>query len=57
MKSVSTKIGAAYPERCTANFEANKTFLGELKLTDEKFTRNKIAGYMVRVSKRKKVVV
>jgi len=57
VKSVSEKIGAAYPDRCTGDFEANKKFLGELKLTDEKFTRNKIAGYMVRVSQRKKIVV
>lgn len=57
VKSVSQKLVAAYPDKCLGDFEANKRFLDSTGITDEKFTRNKIAGYMVRVVKQKKVVV
>ncbi|MFH0948857.1 MAG: 30S ribosomal protein S17e [Candidatus Aenigmatarchaeota archaeon] len=40
-------------ETFTPDFEANKRVLDELKLTDQKKARNRIAGYIARIMKRK----
>ena len=55
MKSVAQKLLVAYPDKYSADFEANKRSLDTMGITDEKFTRNKIAGYIVRLVRQKKV--
>ncbi len=54
VKGVAERLVKAYPNKFTADFIMNKTALNELKLTDEKFTRNKVAGYICCVVKKKK---
>jgi small subunit ribosomal protein S17e len=54
IKGISERLVQAYPEKFGSEFTLNKTALNELKMTDEKFTRNKIAGYIVRVVGKKK---
>lgn len=54
IKSLAEKIAHAFPEKFSGDFDANKKALNELKLIDEKFTRNKVAGYIVCVVKKKK---
>jgi len=51
IKSVARKLVAKYSDKFSGDFEQNKKALNELKLIDEKFTRNKVAGYIVRVVK------
>jgi len=43
-----------HPDKFSKDFEQNKKSLGEMKMFDEKFTRNKVAGYIVRVVRKKK---
>ncbi len=54
IKGLSTNLVEVYPEKFGVNFDENKKALNELKLFDEKFTRNKVAGYIVRVVLKKK---
>jgi len=54
IKASAKELVKRYPEKFTTNFEENKKALNELKLTDEKKMRNKIAGYAVRVASHKK---
>ena len=54
IKSLSTNLVEVYPEKFGVNFDENKKALNELKVFDEKFTRNKVAGYIVRVILKKK---
>ncbi len=54
IKRLAEKIAHAFPDKFSGDFEQNKRALDALKLIDEKFTRNKVAGYMVRVIKKKK---
>jgi ribosomal protein S17E len=54
VKGMSEKLVAALPDRFSGDFAKNKAALAELKITEEKFTQNKIAGYIVRVVKKKK---
>lgn len=39
------------PEKFTSDFEKNKLVLNEMKVVEEKKMRNKVAGYIARVSK------
>jgi small subunit ribosomal protein S17e len=55
IKSLSSNLVEVYPEKFGTNFDENKKALNELKLFDEKFTRNKVAGYIVRVVMKKKL--
>lgn len=54
IKSLTEKLAHAFPDKFSGDFDSNKKALDALKLIDEKFTRNKVAGYMVRVIKKKK---
>ncbi len=49
VKGIAKKLIHAYPEKFSADYEGNKKALVELKIIDEKFTRNKVAGYIVRI--------
>jgi len=55
IKSLSANLVEIYPDKFGTNFEENKKALDELKLIDEKFTRNKVAGYIARVAMKKKI--
>lgn len=44
-----------YPDKFNNKFEDNKKTLDALKLVDDKPIRNKIAGYIVVVVKKKKI--
>lgn len=54
IKGIAERLVAAYPDKFSADYAANKAVLEELKITEEKFTRNKIAGYICRVVRRRK---
>ncbi len=54
VKGVAKKLLEAYPDKFGPDFDKNKLALNELKLVDEQFTRNKIAGYIVRLARQKK---
>jgi small subunit ribosomal protein S17e len=55
VKGLSRKLVQTYPEKFGTNFEENKKALKEMNLLDEKFSRNKVAGYIVRVAGKKKL--
>ena len=55
IKRLSQGVLEAYPDRFGANFEENKKALDELGIFDEKGTRNKVAGFIVNLSKKQKV--
>jgi len=40
-----------YPEKFSTDFNSNKKIIDELNLTDDKYIRNKLAGYIVHVLK------
>ena len=52
IKKVSFELVKMYPERFNADFENNKKSVNELKLTDTKLLRNKVAGYVTRIARR-----
>jgi len=51
IKSVSFELVSSYPDRFSGDFEKNKQAVNELKVTDDKLLRNKIAGYVTRIKK------
>ncbi|MBI2578585.1 MAG: 30S ribosomal protein S17e [Candidatus Aenigmarchaeota archaeon] len=53
IKGVSNDLLEKFPDRFSRDFEANKKILEELKLFESKIVRNKVAGYIARVAKRK----
>lgn len=56
IKGLSKQLFESAPEKWNG-FETNKKVLDEMQIIDEKFTRNKVAGYIVRlVDKKAKVV-
>jgi small subunit ribosomal protein S17e len=55
VKGLSRNLFQTFPEKFGMNFEENKKALREMKLLDEKFSRNKVAGYIVRVAGKKKI--
>jgi small subunit ribosomal protein S17e len=53
IKKVSFELVERYKGRFTNDFTANKEVINELKIATSKKLRNKIAGYVTRVAKRK----
>ncbi len=53
-KNISEILVEKHPSKFSKDFEQNKKALGEMRMFDEKFTRNKVAGYIVRVVRKKK---
>ncbi len=51
IKNLSEELVKKYPDELTADFEKNKGFLK--KVIESKSLRNKIAGYVVNLKKRK----
>lgn len=54
IKNLSEDLVEKYPGKFTADFKKNVEVLKELNIIEEKFTRNKLAGYIVKVIKKKK---
>jgi small subunit ribosomal protein S17e len=55
IKNISKKLVEQYPDKFSNKFEDNKKVLDELKIIGDKPIRNKIAGYIVVVVKKKKI--
>jgi ribosomal protein S17E len=54
IKSLAEQLIKLYPERFSEDWLANRQVLDELRIIDEKFTRNKVAGYIVRLKRAKR---
>ncbi len=54
IKSLGEKLLEMYPGRFTDNFEENKKAVAELADIPSKSVRNKVAGYITRLVKRRK---
>lgn len=54
IKNIAEKLVEQFPEKFSTNFKNNKEILKEMKLIDDRVVRNKIAGYIVTVSKKRK---
>ena len=54
IKGLAEKLVAMFPDKFSEDYAKNKAVLTEMKIINEKFTRNKVAGYIVRVAGRKK---
>ncbi|MBI2971350.1 MAG: 30S ribosomal protein S17e [Candidatus Aenigmarchaeota archaeon] len=48
IKKASGELLSAYSNKFSTDFAANKEVLKEFNITDEKRTKNKIAGYITR---------
>jgi small subunit ribosomal protein S17e len=54
IKSLAEKLLEMYPDRFTDKFEENKRAVAELADIPSKAVRNKVAGYITRLVKRRK---
>jgi small subunit ribosomal protein S17e len=54
IKSLAEKLLETYPDRFTDKFEENKRAVAELADIPSKTVRNKVAGYITRLVKRRK---
>lgn len=54
VKSLAEKLLETYPDRFTDSFEENKKAVAELAEIPSKSVRNKVAGYITRLVKRRK---
>ncbi|MCX6815906.1 MAG: 30S ribosomal protein S17e [Candidatus Aenigmarchaeota archaeon] len=54
IKKVSFDLRAAYPDRFKDDFETNKSVIKELDMFTTKIIRNKVAGYVTRLARRKR---
>lgn len=53
IKGVAFDVYDAYPEKFNEDFEHNKKGLDELDILDKKKKRNRVAGYLVRVVRKR----
>ncbi len=53
IKGVAFDVYDAYPERFNEDYENNKKNLDELNILDAKKKRNRVAGYLVRVARKR----
>jgi len=56
VKRISLELMERYPDAFTDDFEENKRFLIELNLDISKRLRNRVAGYITRAVKRRKIL-
>jgi len=54
IKKATFTVLERYPDKFTDDFEENKKILNELNIVEEKKNRNKVAGYITTIVKRKK---
>ena len=51
---MAKRLVEQYPDKFSDNFDINKKILTELKIND-KYVRNKVAGYIINVVEKKKI--
>lgn len=56
IKKTAFDLREEYPDKFSDDFEKNKQAINELNITNEKFARNKIAGYITRIARHGKKV-
>ncbi len=54
IKSLGDKLMEIYPDKFTVDFQHNKTAVSQLAEIPSKSVRNRVAGYITRMVKRKK---
>ena len=54
IKKAAFQVKESYTEHATDDFEKNKQAIKDLKLIDNKRSRNKVAGYLTRIMRRGK---
>lgn len=54
IKKTSFDLISAYPGKFTDDFKSNKEVLSGLNIATSKKVRNKIAGYVTKIAKRRK---
>ncbi len=55
IKRLTFGLIESYPEKFSADFEKNKEVLGELTIIPHKRVRNRVAGYLTKITKRKRL--
>jgi|WetSurMetagenome_2_1015567.scaffolds.fasta_scaffold1772580_1 small subunit ribosomal protein S17e len=55
VKNLSKKLVEKYPDRFGSNFEENKKTIEGMNILGDKPIRNKVAGYMVEATQKKKI--
>lgn len=55
IKSLGDKLMEIYPDKFTDNFQHNKIAVSQLTEIPSKTVRNRVAGYITRMVKRKKM--
>jgi small subunit ribosomal protein S17e len=55
IKNLAKKLVELYPDKFNNKFEDNKKVLDEFNLLKDKPVRNKVAGYIVVVVKKRKI--
>lgn len=55
VKNMAEELHTRFPEKFGRDFDINKKGVDELSIAETKFIRNKIAGYIVKVSQRRKI--
>ncbi len=53
IKNIAEEITLKYPDKVSANFEQNKGLIDSMNLGEDKFVRNKVAGYMVKIAQKR----
>jgi small subunit ribosomal protein S17e len=56
IKNIAKKLVEKYPDKFNNKFEDNKKALDEMDIIDDKLMRNKIAGYIINIVEKKKIV-
>lgn len=55
VKTMAEELFVRSPDKFGPNFDVNKKGVDEAGVAETKFIRNKIAGYIVKVSQRKRI--
>jgi len=55
IKNISEKLVEKYPDKFSNDFKSNNEVLKGMDLINDKVVRNKIAGYIISVIKKKNV--
>ncbi|NOZ82147.1 MAG: 30S ribosomal protein S17e [Candidatus Micrarchaeota archaeon] len=53
IKTIGKELMKKYPDKFGPDFEKNKNVLKEMNIFESKSMRNKVAGYLVRLAKRR----
>jgi small subunit ribosomal protein S17e len=53
IKKMASELVIRYPDKFSKNFMQNKQLLDNLDILDNKLMRNKVAGYIVVIEKKK----